>query len=61
LEFSVQLAAARLMLIGVLLIVILYFRPQGMLGKQDYDVNIPEADDAAARSTGGLIEGGTDD
>lgn len=37
-EFAVQLSAARLMLIGALLIVILYYRPEGLLGEQAYDV-----------------------
>jgi len=40
-EFAVQLAAARLMLVGVLLMVILYYRPEGLLGEQDYDVPVP--------------------
>jgi len=41
-EYSVQLAASRLILIGVLLIVILYYRPMGILGEQDYEVRLPE-------------------
>jgi neutral amino acid transport system permease protein len=40
-EFAVQLAAARLMLVGVLLMVILYYRPEGLLGEQEYDVPLP--------------------
>jgi neutral amino acid transport system permease protein len=40
-EFAVQLAAARLILIGLLLMVILYYRPQGLLGEQDYEVPVP--------------------
>ncbi|MFT4883354.1 MAG: neutral amino acid transport system permease protein [Natronomonas sp.] len=59
-EFSVQLAATRLMLIGALLIVILYFRPEGLLGEQDYNVNVPEEADANA-STRGLMGGEGDD
>jgi len=60
-EYSVQLAAARLMLIGVLLIVILYYRPQGILGEQDYTVNVPEDDAGGAGSLGGLVGGGDGD
>ncbi len=41
-EFSVQLAAARLIVIGALLIVILYYRPEGILGEQDYEVRLPD-------------------
>jgi len=37
-KYAIQLAAARLILIGVLLIVILYYRPEGILGEQDYPV-----------------------
>jgi neutral amino acid transport system permease protein len=40
-EYSIQLAAGRLILIGVLLIVILYNRPEGILGEQDYDIALP--------------------
>jgi neutral amino acid transport system permease protein len=36
-EYAIQLAATRLMLVGALLIVILYYRPEGILGEQDYD------------------------
>ncbi|MFB6132309.1 MAG: branched-chain amino acid ABC transporter permease [Halanaeroarchaeum sp.] len=39
-EYSVQLAAARLILIGIILVVILYYRPEGILGEQDYDVKL---------------------
>jgi len=42
-EFAVQLAAARLMLVGLLLMIILYYRPEGLLGEQDYEVPIPGA------------------
>ena len=44
-EYAVQLAAARLILIGALLIVILYYRPEGILGEQDYDMNLSVATD----------------
>lgn len=37
-KYAIQLAAARLILIGVLLIVILYYRPQGILGEQEYPI-----------------------
>ena len=37
-KYAIQLAAARLILIGVLLIVILYYRPEGILGEQDYPI-----------------------
>jgi neutral amino acid transport system permease protein len=46
-QYSIQLAAARLILIGVVLIGILYYRPEGLLGEQDYDISLP------ARGTGG--------
>ncbi|MFC7203013.1 branched-chain amino acid ABC transporter permease [Haloferax namakaokahaiae] len=39
-QYAQQLAALRLILIGVILIVILYYRPEGMLGEQDYDIDI---------------------
>ncbi|WP_332899162.1 branched-chain amino acid ABC transporter permease [Haladaptatus sp. CMSO5] len=39
-EYAQQLAALRLILIGALLIVILYYRPEGMLGEQDYDIDL---------------------
>ncbi|WP_338728886.1 branched-chain amino acid ABC transporter permease [Haladaptatus sp. DJG-WS-42] len=39
-EYAQQLAALRLILIGGLLIVILYYRPEGMLGEQDYDIDL---------------------
>lgn len=45
-EYAVQLAAARLILIGVLLIVILYYRPEGVLGEQDYEIDLPGEDDS---------------
>jgi neutral amino acid transport system permease protein len=47
-EFSVQVAAARLILIGTLLIVILYYRPEGILGEQSYDIDLPETDGEVA-------------
>ncbi|ELZ43410.1 ABC transporter [Halorubrum coriense DSM 10284] len=50
-QYSIQLAAARLMLIGLVLILILYYRPEGLLGEQDYDIPLP------SRNT----SGGTDD
>lgn len=37
-KYAIQLAAARLILVGVLLIVILYYRPEGILGEQDYPI-----------------------
>ncbi|MBV0903173.1 branched-chain amino acid ABC transporter permease [Haloarcula salina] len=49
-QYSIQLAAARLILIGAILIVILYYRPQGLLGEQDYDIDLP-----------GSATGGSDD
>jgi neutral amino acid transport system permease protein len=56
-EYAVQLAAARLILIGVILIVILYYRPEGILGEQDYDVALSRRDgptpDAADAPGGG--------
>lgn len=58
-EYSLQLAAARLMLIGALLIVILYVRPEGMLGEQDYDVDVP-AEDPAATGPDDVAPGGGD-
>ncbi len=39
-EYAIQLAATRLMLIGALLIVILYYRPEGILGEQSYGFGI---------------------
>jgi neutral amino acid transport system permease protein len=39
-QYAQQLAAMRLILIGALLIVILYYRPEGMLGEQDYDIDL---------------------
>ncbi|TKX61969.1 branched-chain amino acid ABC transporter permease, partial [Halorubrum sp. SP9] len=50
-QYSIQLAAARLMLIGIVLILILYYRPEGLLGEQDYDIPLPSRD----------TSGGTDD
>ena len=44
-EYAVQLAAARLILIGGLLIVILYYRPEGILGEQEYEMDLPVAAD----------------
>lgn len=43
-QYSIQLAAARLILIGVVLILILYYRPEGILGEQDYDISLPSRD-----------------
>lgn len=40
-QYSIQLAAARLILIGAVLILILYYRPEGILGEQDYDIPLP--------------------
>jgi neutral amino acid transport system permease protein len=37
-EYSVQVAAARLMLIGGVLVVILYYRREGILGEQSYEI-----------------------
>jgi neutral amino acid transport system permease protein len=39
-EYAIQLAATRLMLIGTLLIVILYYRPEGILGEQSYAFDV---------------------
>ena len=47
-QYSIQLAAARLILIGLVLIAILYYRPEGLLGEQDYEIKLP-----ARNSTGG--------
>jgi len=60
-EYAIQLAAARLMLIGSLLILILYYRPEGILGEQDYEV--PVGDDAATATDGAAATDGgvTDD
>jgi len=41
-EFATQLAALRLMFIGVLLIVILYYRSEGLLGRQTYDTGVAQ-------------------
>lgn len=43
-EFSVQVAAARLILLGSLLIIILYYRSEGLLGEQSYPVSLPETE-----------------
>jgi len=60
-EFSVQLAAARLMLIGALLIVILYYRPEGLLGEQAYDVSVDDGEAPPDGALGGVIGGGDGD
>ena len=60
-EYSVQLAAARLMLIGALLIVILYYRPEGLLGEQEYDVGVDDGDAPPDRAVGGVARGGDGD
>ena len=39
-EYATQLAALRVMLIGVVLIVILYYRSEGLLGEQTYDTGV---------------------
>ncbi|MGB9987237.1 branched-chain amino acid ABC transporter permease [Salarchaeum japonicum] len=39
-EYATQLAALRVMLIGALLIVILYYRSEGLLGEQTYDTGV---------------------
>jgi len=39
-EYATQLAALRLMFIGALLIVILYYRSEGLLGRQTYDTGV---------------------
>jgi neutral amino acid transport system permease protein len=49
-QYSVQVAAARLILIGAILIVILYYRPEGILGEQDYEMSLPAADEAGVTS-----------
>ncbi|NHN40250.1 branched-chain amino acid ABC transporter permease [Halorubellus sp. JP-L1] len=59
-EYAVQLAAARLILIGVILIVILYYRPEGVLGEQDYDVSLPKSD-APAPNPDEALGGESDD
>jgi neutral amino acid transport system permease protein len=51
-EYAVQLSASRLILIGVILIVILYYRPEGILGEQDYDISLPGEDTAEADAAG---------
>lgn len=48
-EYSIQVAAARLILIGAVLIVILYYRPEGILGEQDYDIDLPMVDGREVR------------
>ena len=50
-QYSIQLAAARLMLIGVVLMLVLYYRPEGLLGEQEYEIPLPSRDGS----------GGTDD
>ncbi|WP_435332894.1 branched-chain amino acid ABC transporter permease [Haloarchaeobius sp. TZWWS8] len=50
-KYAVQLAAARLILIGALLIVILYYRPEGVLGEQDYPISLGD-DSGAGTNTG---------
>ncbi|MFB6223242.1 MAG: branched-chain amino acid ABC transporter permease [Haloarcula sp.] len=49
-QYSIQLAAARLILIGVILIAILYYRPEGLLGEQDYEITLSRK---SIESTGG--------
>jgi neutral amino acid transport system permease protein len=39
-EYATQLAALRVMLIGALLMVILYYRSEGLLGEQTYDTGV---------------------
>ena len=51
-EYAIQLAATRLMLIGALLIVILYYRPEGILGEQSYGFGI----DGGSKRRGGVDE-----
>ena len=58
-QYASQLAASRLIVIGVLLIVILYYRPQGILGEQDYPVAVEGEADGTASS--GRAVGGADD
>jgi len=43
-EFAVQLAAGRVMIIGFILIVILYYRPEGLLGEQEYGFDVSGSD-----------------
>jgi neutral amino acid transport system permease protein len=50
-EYSVQVAAARLMLIGGVLIVILYYRREGILGEQSYEIGLSSG---AASDTEGV-------
>ncbi|WP_255197503.1 branched-chain amino acid ABC transporter permease [Halorarius litoreus] len=60
-EYSIQLASARLILIGSLLILILYYRPSGILGEQDYDIPLPGNRSASARDAGETKEVTADD
>jgi neutral amino acid transport system permease protein len=52
-EYAIQLAATRLMLIGVLLIVILYYRPEGILGEQSYAFGVDGGDGGGDDDGGG--------
>ncbi|WP_440989958.1 branched-chain amino acid ABC transporter permease [Haloarchaeobius baliensis] len=60
-EYAVKLAAARLIFIGVLLIVILYYRPEGILGEQDYDISLPGDDPVPSRDETAAAAGGDAD
>jgi neutral amino acid transport system permease protein len=42
-EYAVQISAARMIVIGLLLMIILYYRPEGILGEQNYDIQLPRA------------------